>query len=60
MTNRRKGEKMKKNAKSNAKRGKKLMAGKKLQKTQTLKGVAPSESLSLNFTQIKTTYLPQD
>lgn len=47
---------MKKSSKNAAKRGKKLTAGKKLQKTQTLKGVAPSESLSLNFTKINATY----
>lgn len=50
---------MKKSSKNTAKRGKKLVAGKKLQKTQTLKGVAPSESVSLNFTKISTTYQPQ-
>ncbi|MGH9734165.1 MAG: hypothetical protein ACRD8A_06220 [Candidatus Acidiferrales bacterium] len=50
---------MKKNAKNNAKRGKQLTPGKKLQKTQTLKGVAPSESLSLNFTKIKMDLKPQ-
>ena len=45
---------MKKNAKSNAKRGKKLTAGKKLQKTQTL-----TETFSLNFTKTPITYKPQ-
>lgn len=50
---------MKKNAKNTGKRGKKLAAGKKLQKTRTLSTLkgpteTPTESLSLNFTSIST------
>jgi hypothetical protein len=57
---------MKKNAKNGGKRGKKLAAGKKLQKTKTLTTLSgptgaagattPTESLSLNFTKINMKY----
>lgn len=52
---------MKKNAKNAAKRGKKLSAGKKLQKTKTLTTLqGPTESFSLNFDKIEVSYKPQN
>jgi hypothetical protein len=57
---------MKKNARNNVKRGKKLAAGKKLQKTKTLTTLSgptgaagattPTEGVGINFTNVQWKY----
>lgn len=49
---------MTKNAKNNAKRGKRLTPGKQLQKTKTLTTLKGPATEGLNFTEIKTDVKP--